>query len=291
LDKVDLSKNVTGRMHIMKRSILGTLTLALLGAGACGGGSQLPVPEPRDESEVVREGVLRLLELSNVEGVLGSRAPGFSRQAAILMGDPSDAELERLIPAVVDAFTYEVLHEDVVDYMVEEGTPDLVRETLEWMEGGATAAVRRIGEEYEPAQSLEEYANELTDEPPSEARIQLISAWLQAKGEGAFFVLMQEALREAAYRVNGAMRGGAPSFAPLSGDELEIAQINSHGASVIRFLHGYAPAPDQLIRRATAEYESESGQWFVETYALAVAGAIRAAGERAARELSASEGA
>jgi hypothetical protein len=97
---------------------------------------------------------------------------------------------------------------------------------------------------------------------------------------------MQEALREAAYRVHDAMRPGVVSFEPLSGDELEMAQVNSHGAAVIRLLHGYQPAPDQLLRRAAAEQRSESGRWFTETYALAVANAIRAAGERVSERLS-----
>ena len=274
----------------MKRSILGSLTLSVLAASGCGGGGQLAVPEPRDETVALREDVERLLELVEVENVLAARAPAFSRQTAILLGDPSDAELERLIPAVVDEFAYHRLHEDIVGFMISEGNPEVVGQALEWMDGGATAAVRRIGEEYEPAQTLEEYASEVTDEPPSEARIQLVSQWAQARGEGDFFILLQEALREAAYRVHGAMRPGALSFEPLSGDELEVAQVNSHGASVIRLLHSYAPAPDQLIRRATAESQSESGRWFTETYALAVASAVRAAGERVADRLSGGEG-
>ncbi|MEX2467288.1 MAG: hypothetical protein WD995_10280 [Gemmatimonadota bacterium] len=270
----------------MKRSTLGSLIFAIFAASACGGSPPLPVPEPRDETAVLREDAARLLELLNVEGVLGQRAPAFSRQAAILIGDPTDAELEQLIPAVVDAFAYESLYADVISYMATEADTAVLDQALEWMEGGATAAVRRIGEEYEPAQTLQEYANEMTDEPPSEARIHLISEWAEARGEGSFFVLLQEALREAAYRVHDVMRPGTPSFEPLSGEELEMAQVNSHGATVIRLLHGYAPAPDQLIRRSTTEYRTDSGRWLTETYALAVANAIRAAGERVAQHLS-----
>jgi len=278
-------------MRSMKRWLSGVFLLATVATAACGGGSGLPTPEPRPESVALREDVQQLLALAGAEGILTPRGRAFTRQVAIQIGDPTDPELERLVAVVLDAFAYERLLGDVTDFMVQEGTPELARSALEWMEGGATAAVRRIGDEYQPAQTLEEYAGELTDTPPSEARIHLISAWAEAKGEGTFFVLIQEALREASYRVHGAMRATAPRFAPLSGDELEIAQVNSHGASVIRLMHGYAPAPDQLIRRATAEYASESGRWFAETYALAVARAIRAAGERAAAALGAGVGA
>lgn len=274
----------------MKRWNLGYLLAAVVALGACGGGQTLSTPEPRAEDDALREDVEGLLELRDVEGVLAARSRAFTRRVAIMMGDPSDPELERLVSAVTSGFAYDSLYADVVDYMIEEGTPELAASALEWMEGGAAAAVRRIGDEYEPAQSLDEYANEMTDDPPSEERIHVISAWAEARGEGEFFVLMQEALREAAFRVHAALRPDAPSFEPLSGDELEMAQVNSHGASVIRLMHGFAPAPDQLVRRATAEWESESGRWFTETYAMAVASAIRTAGERAARILSGSEG-
>lgn len=253
---------------------------------ACGGGSSLPTPEPPPEGEALSANVHRMLELSDLEGVLGARASAFTRQVAIMIGDPSDAELERLVDAVYSAFDYASLRAGVHDELVAEATLDATTRALQWMEGGATAAVRRIGEEYQPEQTLQEYAAEMTDEPPSEARIHLISAWAEARGEGPFFVLIQEALREASYRVVDVMRPGAGvPFEPLSGDELELAQANSHGASVIRLLHGYAPAPDQLIRRATAEYASEEGQWFVDSYTLAVAGAVRSAGMRAAEQL------
>ncbi len=258
--------------------------LALL--AACGGGSSLPTPEPPPEAEALSANVHRLLELSDLEGVLGARARAFTRQVAIMIGDPSDAELEELVDAVYSAFDYASLREEVHDRIVSGATLAATTRALQWMEGGATAAVRRIGEEYEPGQTIQEYAAEMTDEPPPEARIHLISAWAEARGEGPFFVLIQEALREASYRVVDVMRPGTGEpFEPLSGDELEVAQVNSHGASVIRLLHGYAPAPDQLIRRSTAEYSSEEGQWFVDSYTLAVAEAVRSAGLRAAEQL------
>lgn len=270
----------------MQRWKLSSALPLLAVIAACGGGSSLPVPEPPPEGQAVSANVDRLLELSDLEGVLGARARAFTRQVAIMIGDPSDAELEALVDAVYTAFDYEALRAEVRERLVADATLDATTRALQWMEGGATAAVRRIGEEYEPEQTLQEYAAEMTDEPPSEARIHLISAWAEARGEGPFFVLIQEALREASYRVVEAMRpGSGVPFEPLSGDELEIAQVNNHGAAVIRLLHGYAPAPDQLIRRATAEYASEEGQWFVDSYTLAVAQAVRSAGLRAAEQL------
>jgi hypothetical protein len=38
--------------------------------------------------------------------------------------------------------------------------------------------------------------------------------------------------------------------------------------------------PDTILNSATQEHESDAGQWYVETYQLAVAEAMRAAGAR-----------
>ena len=56
-------------------------------------------------------------------------------------------------------------------------------------------------------------------------------------------------------------------------------------AAVVTALHAHEPISDELMLASTVEYESESGQWFVEAYQLAVAEALRAAGLRVAETL------
>jgi len=264
--------------------------LATVVLTGCGGGSEIPLPPAPPPEDAHHMDVERLLDLAGSDAVLSARGRGVTRQVALLMGDPTDAELERLVPAVVDAFAPDVLRTEVVRHLTEDGSPELAAAALEWMESGATAAIRRIGQQYDPPQTLREYASEMTDEPPSEARVLLFGEWASARGEGDFFVLMQEALREAAVRIHGALRPGAPTFEPIEGEELEQMRASSHGAAVIRLLHAFEPAPDPLIRRSIAEYRSESGMWFTETYALAVARALRAAADRAVDDLSDRDG-
>jgi hypothetical protein len=112
--------------------------------------------------------------------------------------------------------------------------------------------------------------------------------WAEAQRSGEFFVLVQEALREAAYHVAETLRDDAPQFAPLTGDQLAISLQSSLGASVIRFLHGLEPVPDALMARGTREFRSSAGQWFAEAYALGVAQAIREAGNRVVERLRSS---
>ena len=268
-----------------RRTALVLPVAVVLVLAACGGGAP-PAPPAPPEDVVVRQGIERILELSDVDGLLAGRARAFTRQVAIMLLDPTDEELERLVPAVLDAFDHEALKEDVATRMAVDADPSVVSSVLEWMEAGSTAAVRRIADGYEPPLTLEEYATGYTEDPPSEARVRLMAEWAEAQGRGDFFVLMQEALREASFRVHDAMRGGAPAFEPLDADELGVAQTSSHGASVITLLHRYETVPEPLVRRSIAEYRTESGQWFTEAYTLAVAQAIRAAGERVADRLS-----
>jgi hypothetical protein len=123
----------------MIRWKLAPAALGLLMAVACGGGSSLPVPEPRPEADALAEDVDRLLELLDVEGVLGARDRAFTRQVAIMIGDPSDAELERLVDAVLTSFAYDSLRADVAEYMVSEGSAEVVERAC----NGWTGAPRR----------------------------------------------------------------------------------------------------------------------------------------------------
>lgn len=263
----------------------GPLLALLLAAAACGGGGPA-LPAPPAPEVAVREDLSRVLDLVGIEGLLGQRDRAFTRQVAIQMLDPTDRELERLVPAVLDGFAYDSLRADVLERLAAEARPELVSNLRQWMDAGATAAVRRIAEEYDPPLTLEQYANEMTDEPPPEAQIHLMGEWAEAQGRGDLFVLMQEALREASFLVHGTLRPNAPEFEPLTGAELEAARASSHAAAVITLLHRHERVPEPLIQRSIAEYRTESGVWFTRNFPLAVAEAIRAAGERVAATLA-----
>ena len=161
-----------------------------------------------------------------------------------------------------------------------------LEEVLEWLEGGASAEVRGIVDAYEPPVPLEEWLTEYTTNPPSPVRIRLVARWTDARGTGDFFVLLEQALAEAAYSVRGSLRPGAASFQPLSGDALVERLENSFSAAVVTALHAAETVPDTTLTNATREYESDAGQWYVETYQLAVAEAMRTAGTRVVDALS-----
>src|SRR5690606_39235618 len=128
-----------------RRTALVLPVAVVLALAACGGGAP-PAPPAPPEDVVVRQGIERILELSDVDGLLAGRARAFTRQVAIMLLDPTDEELERLVPAVLDAFDHEALKEDVATRMAVDADPSVVSSVLEWMEAGSTAAVRRIAD-------------------------------------------------------------------------------------------------------------------------------------------------
>ena len=197
-----------------------------------------------------------------------------------LPSDLSDEELERPVLAVQAGFAPELLRRDVAEFMVAEAPEGRLEEVLEWMEGGGSAEARRILAGYEPPLSLQDWLTEYTDEPPTPERVRLVARWTEARGTGEFFVLLDEALAEAAFAVRGVMRPGSPEFEPMRGSELRGRLERSFNASVLTALHSSETVPDDVVRSSTAELESEAGRWYVVTWQLAVAEAVRSAGRR-----------
>jgi hypothetical protein len=215
-----------------------------------------------------------------VGSIVDARARAFTRQVAILAGDLSDPELERLVPAVQTGFAPELLRADIADFLEAEAPAGRLEEVLAWLESGAVADARSIIDGYDPPMELEEWLTEYTDDPPSRVRIRLVARWTDARGTGDFFVLLEQALDEAAHTVWQSFRPGAPAFTPLTGDRLLERLENSYSAAVVTALHRSETVPDTVIAEATRDLESEAGRWYVQTYQLAVAQAIRAAGDR-----------
>lgn len=221
-----------------------------------------------------------LLDHFDVQSIVGARARAFTRQVALLAGDLSDAELERLVPAAQEAFAPALLRRDIADFLLAEAPEGRIAEIAAWVETGASGEVERRASAYTPPVPLATWLDTYTNEPPSADRVRLVARWSESRDEGAFFLLLEQALDEAAHAVWAAFRPGAPDFEPFGGDELLARLDRSRMAAVLTALHGHEPIEDTLIRTSTVEYESEAGRWYVETYQLAVAEAMRAAGLR-----------
>lgn len=275
-------------ISIVPASLAGALALLCAACASQGGPATAGNAAPAAAGPA--SPVEALLDLSQVESIVGGRAPAFTRQVALLAGDLTDAELGRLVPAVTAAFAPELLRADIASFLAEEAPAGTIDTLLAWHRDGATAELLRLSRSYTPPRTLDEYARALTTDPPPEERVRGMVEWVEAQGAGDFFVLLEESLTQAAHTVLAELRPGSPSFRPLAGEPLFSQLDASFNAAVATFLRSLEPVPDDVIRRATAEYASEAGRWYVENYSLAVAEAMRAAGSRAAHTLSGAAG-
>ena len=227
-----------------------------------------------------------LLDHFHIESIVRPRGQAFTRQVALMLGDLSDNELERLVLAVLVEFDPDSMRENVARFMLEEAPQGYVAQIATWLHGGASATVDRQASSYTPPVPLEDWLATYTDDPPTEDRIQLVANWSEARQEGVFFLLLEQALDEAAHQVSKALRSQRTLFEPLRGEALSARLRQSSTTATLTALHAHEPIPDELIANSTLEYESEVGQWYVETYQIAVAEAVRAAGSRVAHTLS-----
>jgi hypothetical protein len=270
-----------GRRPAVSGPILPAVLAAVLAVAGCasgGGGSADVVAAPAVAAPSTP--AEQLLEASHVEQLIDARARAFSRQVALLAGDLTDAELERLVPAVQEGFDRERLRADIAAFLEAEAPPGRMEEVLEWLEDGASAEARRIVDAYEPPLTLQAWLGEYTTEPPSPVRVRLVARWTDARGTGDFYVLMEQALAEAAHAVWHVFRPGADTFEPFEGAELVDHLEASFNAAVVAELHRSETVPDSVVSASTRELESEAGRWYVQTYQLAVAEAMRSAGGR-----------
>lgn len=226
-----------------------------------------------------------LLDHFDIESIVIPRGRAFTRQVALMIGNPNDEELERLVSAVEVGFDAERMRQDVAALMLKEAPGGYVEQVADWVDGGASADVDQQASAYQPNATLEEWLDTYTDEPPSEERIRLVARWSEARQEGTFFLLLEQALDEAAHTVWQAIRPNARDFDSLSGNALFARLNQSSAAAVLTALHAHEPISDDLLLKSTLEYESEAGQWYVEIYQIAVAQALRAAGLRVAETL------
>lgn len=188
--------------------------------------------------------------------------------------------LQEVDAAASEAFADSLVYRDIAEFLASEADPAVLRTVLGWLGSGAAAEIRTITDSTELGQSFDDFLESLRESPPDPARLELVDRWARARRAGEFVLLLDEAQREAAHTVASALDPGAPPFEPISDDEFGRAYSQTRAYAVASFLHRFQPVPDDVLEAATKEYESESGQWFVEAYSLALAHAVREASHR-----------
>ena len=233
-----------------------------------------------------RGDIQEILELSQVEEITSGMSQSLIARVFSLAGDLSLDEENQIRSAISNGFILEDLQSDIVDFMSIESEGDLVRTVLEGLRSGATSEIRRITNAHTPRQSIEEYAADFELSMLSSERLDLVSRWVAAQSAGDFYIILNEAEREIAYELLRALRGNAPDFIPLSRSEYEREHENQTAMAVLSVLYRFEAVSSELLREAISERESESGQWYIESYTFGISEALWLAGQRVARRLA-----
>lgn len=245
-----------------------------------------PVSVATQESSSGSEPIDVILQYSMIDNVV--QGQGAAVMAQLREGLPGHDEetIGELEALVLEEYSVDLLRADVRQFMLDQSLPVILDDLVGWLGTGAQAEIREIEDSYEPPESLQEYAQGLASNPPPEARILLVAEWARVQGAGDFYVLLQEAARQAAQEMARLVDPASPAYTPLT-EELYLQQVQQgFQFALVSFLHRFRPASDELIRTAITEYERESGQWYAEAYSFGVAEAIRSAGRRVQARLN-----
>jgi hypothetical protein len=213
-----------------------------------------------------------LLEHSEVESMLSGVRPGV--QAAL------EAILDVPLPSAVaasldDQLAVATLRERMVTEFAMWGDRRDFESALALMASPAMARLDSLVEAAPASESIEEFARGLQADPPAPARVRVVARLAAAQRAGDFFVLIDERMREAAYLIASAVMSDAPPFEPI--DEAawnDAARQNLMGV-LISFLYRYRLADDSLLEEVASAWESEAGQWYVESYSYSLGETIK----------------
>ena len=247
------------------------------------------LPLSAQDNDLLAEKVAHVLEYAKLGAVVGSLADAFPAQVQALLPEPLDeAEAQRLADAVQEHFSVAGLRELTVAAMTETANDTMLDDLLGWLPTGASSEIDALVDDEPPAVELETYAQTLSANPPPQARILVVAEWATAQAAADFYVLVSDAHAYAVHQMAGALSADAPVYQLPTEAQLQESLEGAFNIAVISFLQRFESIPDALIREATTQYSSESGQWFVEAYTLALNQAIRWAGDQVAAELSGS---
>jgi hypothetical protein len=264
-------RNTTPRF---RASLARALAAALLLSG---------IPTVAGAQEAAVGSILRDLRASTVLAGAGAQVWRHLVEAGGLGEGPGE---EGVYAAVAEAFTLPLLLGDVQEVLSDEPRAGALEEVSLWLTSGANARLRSAMDARPASGSLDDFMDEVLVSPPPRSRSELVLRWTEAQGAADFYVLVGESAREAAARILEAAFDSDPSALRSGPEQLLIAREEILAAAFLSFLRQLDGVPDEEIVAAATEYESEAGQWFVQRYRVAVAVALRRAGERAALRIA-----
>ncbi len=228
-----------------------------------------------------------ILESSFADDVLMGQAEAFLfalGQVTESAGEVVGGEAEAIVR---EEFAPDRLRGHVIDALRERARVEELVEASELFLNGPIGRVNGLVATYEPDESLDVFMRSLRSTPPRPERVDVLTELADAQQTAVFYLLLDETAREGAHRVASLITDGrSASYEELAPASREEQLRRGREFAVATYLHRLQPVDDSLAASAAEAYRSERGQWFVETYARALADALQLAALRVAGRLS-----
>jgi hypothetical protein len=219
--------------------------------------------------------------------VLPGQGTAFANQLRRTAPGLSPSDWARLEPALREELAPDRIREDVVAFLVREAPEGRLASVLEGLRSGAAARADSVAGAAPSTETLEEYMAGLAASPPPPERLEAVAELASARAEPDFWVVLSEAVRRAAHGVATSV-DTVPPYEPMDEAGYLVLREEALENVVISGLYRYRHATDDLLRRAAGAWSAAPVAWFAETYTLAVAEAILAAGRRVEARLAGS---
>ena len=178
------------------------------------------------------------------------------------------------------------LYDHARNYMEMQNDAEMMGDLIGWLFDETTLKLRTMMNENEPELTLEEYALELQSSPPEPERVQLLLRFVRANQVEEFFVGLDTATRNASNDILTTLPGSPALMSPLTEEEILQMSQNYRNYMLVIFLWLTEPLTNDQIAHLVTNYETASGQWYVETYSDALAYALAEAGRNVASRIS-----
>ncbi len=234
------------------------------------------------QGTVNADDVRALLAVSQIENIISSLDELYLEHLMSMGLAPAADTVPGLGTAIKSAFSDSLIYRDVMAFLMDQDAGAQAAAARSVFENGPMETLHGLPD---PEVSLEEFVAGLADARPPIERIRLMAQWAELQSAGAFYVLLDQAARESVHALARDLGAVDVPFEPLSKEEFQDAFRRNMNGAVISFLWRYQAADDGLLQEGLNAMATESGQWWVEQYTLAVAEAVRRAGGRVLNRL------
>jgi hypothetical protein len=213
-----------------------------------------------------------LLMHSKVGEQLGSIADRFEQNVSQLNLQLTSDQQQMLIKQGVAAFDSTRLVRYAKDYFAEHYREDLASEAVRQLRLRSEGRIDSVMQANIDPGALRRYAGGLHTNPPPQERVQLMRRMSRAQRAPQFYFNNTMDLRHAVVEAAGAISNASSPTQALP--DSSALRRTTRNMALISFLYMYRDVPLDPLEEYVSFYESEAGQWYVDTYSAAIRRAL-----------------